>query len=375
MFSPTPMDSQPAFVFLPSVGSWLVSPTTSSRHALLSSQVASSGGVKSARQAKLMDEPPCVAKIDVSACSTPFKLLPSVGTWHLPLPRLRLQEPAPAAPKVEKLKASVAPPPPAAQERPAPPAPKPAQGPMLPKREAAPREAPSPKERSPEAKVSAPRADSATSAGASPGGSDALETPSPARQAPAAVATHGFAQTQGRSATGPALALAPDFASASQPAGVAQEFKVVVPPPYPGVQYRKSRNLNDRWPRYAQSGIVVTGVLEDNGQWLRIEHNIFIPMKVDNITILQPHTGSPEQKNDAPRDVDLAVRAPTSNRQDKAAAPAPAPAPAPEAAPRSAMQQRVESVWAWCMCNHSSAADTEVVVSSGESAGSRGRRS
>merc|ERR1719507_847212 len=64
------------------------------------------------------------------------------------------------------------------------------------------------------------------------------------------------------------------------------QFKVNVPPPYPGVQYRKSMNMEDRWPRYAQNDSVVKGVVEGGGQWLRLEPDVFIPMKVGSIAIL-----------------------------------------------------------------------------------------
>jgi len=65
-------------------------------------------------------------------------------------------------------------------------------------------------------------------------------------------------------------------------------FRVQVPKPYPGVQYRKSKSLNDRYPRYAKHGSTVTGQVEDNGEWLRISGDVFLPMKVGTIAILEP---------------------------------------------------------------------------------------
>jgi len=54
-----------------------------------------------------------------------------------------------------------------------------------------------------------------------------------------------------------------------------------------GVQYRKSKCLNDRYLRYAKLGTVVSGVVEDNGEWLRIRDDVFLPMKVNGMDILE----------------------------------------------------------------------------------------
>lgn len=67
-----------------------------------------------------------------------------------------------------------------------------------------------------------------------------------------------------------------------------QHFKVQVPKPYPGVQYRKSKCLEDRYPRYARHGAVVTGHVEDEGEWLRISGQVYLPMRVGTIPILVP---------------------------------------------------------------------------------------
>lgn len=63
------------------------------------------------------------------------------------------------------------------------------------------------------------------------------------------------------------------------------QFRVTVPSPYPGVQYRKSMNLEDKWPRFAQNGLIVKGTIMDGG-WLRLEQNVFLPMRVGAIEIL-----------------------------------------------------------------------------------------
>lgn len=72
-----------------------------------------------------------------------------------------------------------------------------------------------------------------------------------------------------------------------RPGGGPQVFRVQVPNPYPGVQYRKSKNFDDRYPRYAKHGSTVTGQVEEDGEWLCISGNVFLPMKVGAITILE----------------------------------------------------------------------------------------
>jgi len=64
-------------------------------------------------------------------------------------------------------------------------------------------------------------------------------------------------------------------------------FKVYVPPPYPGVQYRRSKDLSDTHPRYCRHGSTVSGILEDNGQWLRLHADIYLPTSVSGIKTLQ----------------------------------------------------------------------------------------
>jgi len=64
----------------------------------------------------------------------------------------------------------------------------------------------------------------------------------------------------------------------------ASNFVVKVPGKYPGLQYRKSKNLEDRLSSYAKDGDVMSGVVE--GEWLRLqrkpgEADMFLPMKVN----------------------------------------------------------------------------------------------
>jgi len=169
------------------------------------------------------------------------------------------------------------------------------------------------------------------------------------------------------------------------------DFRVTVPPPYPGVQYRKSMNLEDRWPRYAQTDSVVTGTIKekDGLQWLRVEANVFLPTKVGNIVILQPagdtpsgqdrNRGGPRQQSSgvgktpsaASSVVPLASRpAMTSNPPNERTGPSAAASaprnPAPVAQPW----------WACCSIFSSSAAtDSEVIIrdSSGRANKPQGR--
>merc|ERR1712113_1140682 len=53
-------------------------------------------------------------------------------------------------------------------------------------------------------------------------------------------------------------------------------FRVQVPKPYPGVQYRKTKCMDDKAARYAKHGELVSGDIED-GEWLRVNHDRFLP--------------------------------------------------------------------------------------------------
>lgn len=78
-----------------------------------------------------------------------------------------------------------------------------------------------------------------------------------------------------------------------------QYFRIQVPSPYPGVQFRKSMHLDDRYSRYAKQGQTVEGVVEGGGEWLRISDKIFLPMKVGPVGIMQPI--SKEEREEAVR--------------------------------------------------------------------------
>ncbi|CAK9069719.1 unnamed protein product [Durusdinium trenchii] len=75
-----------------------------------------------------------------------------------------------------------------------------------------------------------------------------------------------------------------------------QYFRIQVPSPYPGVQYRRSMDLEDRYRRYAKQGQTVEGVVEANGEWLQISEKVFLPMKVAAVGIMQPITREERQQ-------------------------------------------------------------------------------
>merc|ERR1712014_156007 len=76
--------------------------------------------------------------------------------------------------------------------------------------------------------------------------------------------------------------------SQSPTQGQVQSFRVSVPKGYPGIQYRKSKNLEDRYERYAKRGTVVSGMVEDDGSWLKIGSSVFLPMHVAGLDVLEP---------------------------------------------------------------------------------------
>lgn len=75
-----------------------------------------------------------------------------------------------------------------------------------------------------------------------------------------------------------------------------QRFRVVVPQPFPGIQYRKSKNLKDRYNRFAKHGSVVSGLVENDQTWLRISDVTFLPMTVNGHKVLEPHSGPPSDE-------------------------------------------------------------------------------
>jgi len=163
------------------------------------------------------------------------------------------------------------------------------------------------------------------------------------------------------------------------------QFRVTVPKPYPGVQYRKSMNMEDRWPRYAQTDSIVKGVIEEGGQWLRLEHNVFLPMKVGDIKILShmPTTDSAGTRisNDSPIGVGSAATRPMPSG-GRAGGPGEAPgggyggnhtsagsvghAGSSTGGARGGGGQPEQAWWMCCsVCSSSASTDGEVIVSDG----------
>merc|ERR1712232_1099314 len=77
------------------------------------------------------------------------------------------------------------------------------------------------------------------------------------------------------------------------------KFKVQVPKPYPGVQYRKSKDLADKYDRYAKHGSTVIGAVEDGGEWLRVRDSLYLPMRLGTVQILQQVENTGKTTNDA----------------------------------------------------------------------------
>jgi len=68
-------------------------------------------------------------------------------------------------------------------------------------------------------------------------------------------------------------------------------FRVQVPERYPGVQFRKSKNLEDRYLKYAKNGTVVRGTMETDGEWIKLGDAVFLPVKVNGVQILEAVDG------------------------------------------------------------------------------------
>lgn len=66
-----------------------------------------------------------------------------------------------------------------------------------------------------------------------------------------------------------------------------RHFSIEVPEPFPGVQYRATKCLDDRMPRFAVRGEVVAGYMEDGG-WIRTEAGQYLPAKVGDLHVLVP---------------------------------------------------------------------------------------
>lgn len=76
-----------------------------------------------------------------------------------------------------------------------------------------------------------------------------------------------------------------DHGSASH--GGPIKFRVRVPQGYPGVQFRKTKDYDDRYSKYAKNGTIVRGFLEEDGTWVRLSETVFLPVKVNNMLILE----------------------------------------------------------------------------------------
>lgn len=110
-----------------------------------------------------------------------------------------------------------------------------------------------------------------------PAPSEVIEPPTGGLQLPPKLAAR---------TAGPASAPEP----AAPPATVADVlgpgamlFRVSVPSPYPGVQYRNSKDLTDRDKKYAENGATFMGVYEDNGEWVRLADGKYLPTRVGTI--------------------------------------------------------------------------------------------
>ncbi|CAE7337984.1 unnamed protein product, partial [Symbiodinium pilosum] len=119
--------------------------------------------------------------------------------------------------------------------------------------------------------------------------------------------------------------------------GQMQSFRICVPQPYPGVQIRKSPNLDDKHNRFLQDGKFVTGTVDKDGQWVRLSGKHFLPVKVGGIQVLHPVEPQdiPPRASHSPKPVseeETPVR-------PQPAPPAPLP-PAPE----------TTGYWPWTCC-------------------------
>merc|ERR1712039_730644 len=64
-------------------------------------------------------------------------------------------------------------------------------------------------------------------------------------------------------------------------------FRVQVPDPYPGIQYRKTKDINDRELKYAENRSLIKGSIEEDGEWLRTDGHGFLPMTMNGVQILE----------------------------------------------------------------------------------------
>lgn len=71
--------------------------------------------------------------------------------------------------------------------------------------------------------------------------------------------------------------------------GKKASFRVQVPKPYPGVQYRKTKDINDKFPRFAKHGATVVGEVEDM-DWVKVRKDelLFLPLRIGPVQFLEP---------------------------------------------------------------------------------------
>merc|ERR1740129_1587940 len=72
-----------------------------------------------------------------------------------------------------------------------------------------------------------------------------------------------------------------------EPMGKRMKFRVQVPKPYPGVQYRRSKDLNDKFDRYAKHGSTIVGSVEEDKEWIKVR-NLYLPLRLGPVQILEP---------------------------------------------------------------------------------------
>jgi hypothetical protein len=116
---------------------------------------------------------------------------------------------------------------------------------------------------------------------------------------PEAVAAPGAARRADRS---PASSAMDESPLPQELAPGERIFRVSVPKPYPGVQYRRSKRLDDRHQRYAANGTCVVGKLE--GDWLVLGQDLFLPINVSDAPILQAVPTTIQDRKPASQAVD-----------------------------------------------------------------------
>jgi len=80
--------------------------------------------------------------------------------------------------------------------------------------------------------------------------------------------------------------------------GQSIRFRVQVPKPYPGVQYRRTKDLNDKEPRrYARHNSTIVGEVEEDREWVRVRGSLYLPLRLGPVQILQPLHESQGESN------------------------------------------------------------------------------